>query len=339
MIDIQNALAQLQQVTTNAQADSWFDTYLGKKGQLNEEFKTLGSLSPEEKKNVGQVLSNAKTALTEAYDKLTQSLRIDAINIQLNQDIVDITIPAPEYDSGHLSLLTKTRREVEEICQNMGFIVEHGHDIVTKFENFASLNIPLSHPATEMHDTLYLDQKDPNGEALLLRTHTTALQNSLIKKYGVPLKVVMPGKVYRNESTDATHDTTFYQLDGIVIDQNITIGHMIFTMKKIIEALFAGTEVEIRTRPAYFPFVEPGIEMDARYKIVNEDGSTTYSKWIEIVGAWLIHPNVLKEANIDSTVYGGFAFGFGINRLVGVRHGIKDIRYFTNGDIRFAKSF
>ncbi len=201
-----------------------------------------------------------------------------------------------------------------------------------------SLNIPLTHPATEMHDTLYMDQTDPDGAQLLLRTHTTALQNSLIKKYGLPLKVVMPGKVYRNENTDATHDTTFYQLDGIVIDKNITIGHMMQTMKTIIGAL-VNKEVEVRTRPAYFPFVEPGIEMDARYPITDADGNTTRSKWMEIVGAGMIHPEVLKQAGIDPTEYNGFAFGFGINRLVAVRHSIKDIRYFTNGDLRFVKSF
>ena len=189
-----------------------------------------------------------------------------------------------------------------------------------------------------MHDTLYLDQKDTNSEQLALRTHTTAMQNMLIGKYGVPLKIVIPGKVYRNENTDATHDTTFYQLDGLVIDKDITVGHMIQTMKTIIAAL-VNKDVEIRTRPAYFPFVEPGIEMDARYPIIDDKGNTTRSKWMEIVGAGLIHPNVLKAANLDPNGYNGFAFGFGINRLVAVRHGLKDIRYFTNGDLRFAKSF
>lgn len=338
MIDTQKALQELEKTQNTQEAEKWFDSYLGKKWSLTEQFKTLGSLSPEEKKTVGQELSNAKTALTNAYDTCIHKHKVVEINKQLEKDIIDITIPAPTLEQGHISLLTQTRREVEEICKNMGFIVEHGHDIVTKFENFVSLNIPLTHPATEMHDTLYMNEKDPTGEPLVLRTHTTALQNMLIQKYGVPLKVVMPGKVYRNENTDATHDTTFYQLDGIVIDKNINIGQMIHTMQNIIKALFS-SDVEIRTRPAYFPFVEPGIEMDARYTITNPDGTTTKSKWIEIVGAGMIHPNVLTQAGIDPNEYNGFAFGFGINRLVGVRHSIKDIRYFTNGDLRFVKSF
>lgn len=338
MIDIQQAIQEIQATTNNEELQKVFEIYLGKKGQLGELFKKLASASPEEKKELGQTLSTAKDQLGQAYASQAKKLQIAEINTQLENDIIDGTIPAAPRPAGHASLLTNTRREVEEICHNMWFIVEHGHDIVTKFENFVSLNIPLTHPATEMHDSLYMDQRDANDDHLMLRTHTTALQNSLIKKYGLPLKVVMPGKVYRNENTDATHDTTFYQLDGIVIDKNITVGHMIQTMKTIISAL-VNADVEVRTRPAYFPFVEPGIEMDARYPITDADGNTTRSKWMEIVGAGMIHPEVLKEAGIDPTQYNGFAFGFGINRLVAVRHGLKDIRYFTNGDLRFVKSF
>lgn len=338
MIDIQQAIKDIQAANNNTSLQTIFDSYLGKKSHISELFKKLATATPEEKKELGQTLSTAKEQITTAYIIKTKELQLAEINIQLENDIVDGTIPAAQRPTGHASLLTNTRREVEEICHNMGFIVEHGHDIVTKFENFMSLNIPLTHPATEMHDTLYMDQMDPDGAQLLLRTHTTSLQNSLIKKYGLPLKVVMPGKVYRNENTDATHDTTFYQLDGIVIDKNITIGHMMQTMKTIIGAL-VNKEVEVRTRPAYFPFVEPGIEMDARYPITDADGNQTRSKWMEIVGAGMIHPEVLKQADIDPTEYNGFAFGFGINRLVAVRHSIKDIRYFTNGDLRFVKSF
>lgn len=221
----------------------------------------------------------------------------------------------------------------------MGFTIEYGPEMVTKYQNFESVNIPLSHPATEMQDTIYTNQLDASGEAMILRTHTSSAQNRLIKKYGAPLKIVVPGKVYRYEDLDATHDTMFYQLEGIVIDKNISIAHFKSMITKLLSTLLK-QDVEIRMRPAYFPFVEPGFEIDARYEIIDrETGNRTKSKWIELIGAGMIHPNVLKNADVDPNEWSGFAFGIGVNRLVAIKNNIKDIRYFTNGDLRFAKSF
>lgn len=236
-------------------------------------------------------------------------------------------------------MLANIRREAEEICKGMGFVMEYGTDVVTKFENFESVNIPLTHPATEMHDTIYLTDKDAHGENFVLRTHTSSMQNYLIKKYGLPLKAVVPGRTYRFENMDATHDTMFYQMEGIVIDKDLSIAHFKELMTKLLSALLH-KNVEARMRPGYFPFVEPGFEIDVRYDIYNkETGKMEKSKRMEILGAGMIHPNVLKEAGVDATQRSGFAFGIGISRLVAVRYGIKDIRYFTNGDLRFAKSF
>jgi phenylalanyl-tRNA synthetase alpha chain len=190
-----------------------------------------------------------------------------------------------------------------------------------------------------MHDTIYLQDKDPSGENLILRTHTSAMQNFLIQKYGTPLKVVVPGKVYRYENMDASHDTMFLQLEGMVIDRNMSIAHFKDTMNKLLSALLH-KKVETRMRPGYFPFVEPGFEIDVRYEVYNpETKNMELSKWMEILGAGMIHPNVLKAAGLDPAEWSGFAFGIGISRLAAVRYGIKDIRYFTNGDLRFAKSF
>lgn len=217
--------------------------------------------------------------------------------------------------------------------------MEYGNEVVTKFENFESVNIPLTHPATDMHDTIYLHQQDPRGESLILRTQTSAMQNYMIKKYGLPLKAVVPGKVYRFDDMNATHDQMFYQLEGIVIDKNISLAHFKEMMAKLLSALLH-KNVETRMRPGYFPFVEPGFEIDARYEIYNkETGTKELSPWIEILGAGMIHPNVLKQAGVDPTQWSGFAFGIGITRLAAIRYGMKDIRYFTNGDLRFAKSF
>ena len=338
MIELKHALWELEKVADMAQLENFFQIYLGKKGLLNEEFKVMVNLSPEEKKDKGAKLSEIKTKLTEAYEAKEQSFKMGQINQQLEKDLVDISLDVSS-ETWSYSLLAEIRRDAEEICKGMWFVMEYGTEMVTKFENFESVNIPLTHPATEMHDTIYLNEKDPSWESLILRTHTSSMQNYLIKKYGLPLKAVVPGKVYRYENMDASHDTMFYQLEGIVIDKDISIAHFKEMMTKFLAALLH-KNVETRMRPWYFPFVEPGFEIDVRYDVYNkETGKMEKSKRMEILGAGMIHPNVLKEAGVDSTQWSGFAFGIGISRLAAVRYGIKDIRYFTNGDLRFAKSF
>lgn len=339
MFAIDEALNTLSAVTTIDQLNAFFDTYLWKQGSLTLEFKTMGSLDPEQKKIVGQQLSDAKVRLTEAYTIKEATIVEEAIRWQLLNDIVDTSIDTAEIEGWHLSLLSRVRRESEEIFKSLWFTMEYGTEVVTKFENFESVNIPLSHPATEMQDTIYLSDKDATGENLILRTQTSSMQNYMIKKYGVPLKVVMPGKVYRYENMDATHDTMFYQLEGIIIDKWITIAHFKHLITTILSAILQ-KKVETRMRPGYFPFVEPGFEIDVRYEILDQATGKTYmSKWMEILGAGMIHPRVLELADVDGNVYSGFAFGIGLSRLAAVRYGIKDIRYFTNGDLRFAKSF
>ena len=339
MLELDLILQQLHDTTTLDQISTRHHKYLGKNSDLSQEFKQLANLSPEDKKSKGAELSHYKTTLTESYSQHYNKIYLEHINIQLTKDIVDINVPTQAKSIGHYSLLTKTRRYIEDICASMGFAIHYGHEMVTKFENFASVNIPNSHPATDMHDTIYMQEIDTKDESLLLRTHTSAMQNKLIKHYGVPCQVVVPGKVYRNENTDATHDTAFYQLEGIYVNKGVNIGHLKHLMHQIIQALLGDKKIETRMRPAYFPFTEPGVEIDARYEITDEKGNTTRSKWIEIVGAGMIHPHVLEQADVDPSIYSGFAFGFGINRLVAVQHSIKDIRLFTNGDLRFTRSF
>ncbi len=321
-----------------AQLENFFQIYLWKKGLLNEEFKVMVDLPAEEKKEKWAKLSEIKTKLTQAYEAKEQYFKMGYINEQLEKDLIDISLDASK-DIWAYSLLAEIRRDAEEICKSMGFIVEYGTEIVTKFENFESVNIPLTHPATEMHDTIYLNDKDASGENLILRTHTSSMQNYLIQKYWLPLKAVVPGRTYRFENMDASHDTMFYQMEWIVIDKNISIAHFKEMITKLLSALLH-KNVETRMRPGYFPFVEPGFEIDVRYEIYNkETEKKELSNWMEILGAGMIHANVLKEAGVDSTQWSGFAFGIGISRLAAVRYWIKDIRYFTNGDLRFAKSF
>lgn len=338
MIELKHALWELEKVADVIQLENFFQIYLGKKWLLNEEFKVMLTLSPDEKKEKWAKLSDIKTNLTAAYEAKLQDFKIQEINQQLEKDLVDISLDVPG-DRGSYSILAEIRRDAEDICKGMWFVMEYGNEVVTKFENFESVNIPLTHPATDMHDTIYLHQQDPRGESLILRTQTSAMQNYMIKKYGLPLKAVVPGKVYRFDDMNATHDQMFYQLEGIVIDKNISLAHFKEMMAKLLSALLH-KNVETRMRPGYFPFVEPGFEIDARYEIYNkETGTKELSPWIEILGAGMIHPNVLKQAGVDPTQWSGFAFGIGITRLAAIRYGMKDIRYFTNGDLRFAKSF
>ena len=255
MIDIKGAKAELENVADLEQLESFFQQYLGKNGSITLAFKQMGSLSPEEKKSLGQELTDAKNQVTEAYEAKQRALSMDQINAQLNSDIVDSSLETVDQDQGSFSLLANIRRDAEEVCKSMGFIVEYGTEVVTKFENFESVNIPLTHPATEMHDTIYLQDKDLSGEnpakdgaGLILRTHTSSMQNYLIQKYGLPLKAVVPSRVYRYENMDAHHDVMFYQLEGIVVDKNLSVAHFKDMMEKLLSALLH-KKVETRMRP------------------------------------------------------------------------------------------
>ncbi len=339
MIELKHALWELEKVADMDQLDNFFQIYLGKKWLLNEEFKLLVSLDPEEKKDKGAKLSDIKTHLTSAYEQKQQQFMVAQINEQLEKDLVDISLDVSS-DEGSYSLLAKVRREIEEVYKSLWFIIDYGHEIVTKYENFESVNIPLSHPATEMHDTIYLNDKDLIWENLILRTHNSAHQVQDIKKYGVPLKLWSPGRVYRFDSMDASHDVMFQYAEGIVVDKGVSIAQFKDTMQKLLSGIL-WKSIEIRLRPSYFPFVEPGFEIDAQCPICGGKGCSLCkgSGWIELLGAGMIHPNVITNAWLDPKEWSGFARWIWVSRLAAIKYGIKDIRYFTNGDLRFAKSF
>ena len=340
MLDTKIALKELEKLNNAPQTTERFQKYLWKSWALNEEFKTMGALSFEEKKKMGSVLSEAKTTLTDAYESKERKLSMEGINQKLNEDLIDISLDGKPLDQGSYSVLALVRREIEEVYKWMWFIIDYGHEIVTKYENFESVNIPLTHPATEMHDTIYLKDTDPSGLLLILRTHNSAHQVEDIMKYGVPLKLGSPGRVYRFENMDASHDTMFRYAEWLVIDKNVSIANFKDTMKKILSWIL-WKAIEIRMRPSYFPFVEPGFEIDAQCTICGGKWCSLckQSWWIELVGAGMVHPNVITNAGLDPKEWSGFARGIGVSRLAALRYGIKDIRYFTNGDLRFAKSF
>ena len=339
MLDQNEILLELEQIKTSKDLEERFQKYLWKKWLLPAEFKILWSLSPEEKKEKWQQLSSLKLALESAYEKKNSEISSQAINEMLEKDLVDVSLPWTPLEKWYYNLLAKTRREVEDIAQSLGFIVETSTEVVTKFENFESVNIPITHPATEMHDTIYVDKKDSRWEPFVMRTHTSSAQNYAIKKHGLPLKVVLPWRCYRFDEMDATHDTMFYQLEWLYIDKNLSIANFKNIITTFLSAILK-KEVEIRMRPAFFPFTEPSFEIDARYDIVDpKTWLKSKSKWIEILWAWMVHENVLKTAWVDiSEWWTGFAFWLGINRITAMKYWIKDIRYFTNWDLRFLKS-
>src|SRR4030042_2413535 len=247
---------------------------------------------------------------------------------ELERDFIDVTLEIEKYKLGHLHPLTQVQNELEDLFKSMGFMILDGPELESDYYNFEALNIPSWHPARDTQDTFYIeDLKNSGNTKLVLRTHTSPVQVRAMQKYGAPLRCVVPGRVFRNEATDASHDHTFSQLEGLMIDKDIAITHLVAVMKEMLSALFK-KDIKVRLRPGYFPFVEPGFELDFGCLICDGKGCPIckQSGWIEFVGSGLVHPNVLKAGGIDSKKWTGFAFGLGLTRLVMIKYKIDDIR-------------
>jgi len=340
MKPIDQLLEELEQIQTPEQLTEFYQKYLGKKGELAAEFKKLGSLEPEQRKTRWAELSQIKTTLEESFKKRQDQIRRQIRDKQMQNDPVGFATPPQNFKLGHYSLIEQELRIISKIFYRLGFRIEEGPRIVDKKNNFYLLNIPKDHPATEMQDTFYVNLKDEDGEYKVLRTHTSSYQVPLLKKYGAPLKAVIPGKVFRNEKMDASHDMWFWQLEWLYVDKNVNVG----TFKHIMEeflTLYFGTKTHIRLRPSYFPFVEPGFEIDVSCPICKWEGCRLckHTGWIELLGAWIVHPEVIKNWGLDPQIRRGFAFGVGINRLVAIKYEIPDIRLLTSWDLRFSQSF
>ena len=300
--------------------------FLGKKGSVTELLKSMKDMSPEEKKTFGQEVNVLKNELAQAIAQKGEELR----RAELEREVAsmpefDVSMPA-ELDRGSFHPITLVQRECETIFKSMGFHVEDYAEIVSDYECFEALNIPKHHPARDMQDTYYLT----NGQ--LLKTHTSAAQNAIYKKYrddlvnnGVPIKAIFPGRCFRNEATDACHENTFFQMEGVMVDKNISISNLIFFMKTMLSEVFK-RDVKVRLRPGFFPFVEPGFELDISCLICGGEGcpSCKHSGWLELCPCGMIHPEVLKAGGIDPDKYTGFAFGLGLTRLVMMKYGIKE---------------
>ena len=306
--------------------------YLGKKGYVAELMKGLKDAS--DKKAAGQLINEFKTEVEDSIAKATEELRAAEIAAKIrNAKKYNPTLRA-EAEFGSYHPITLATREVEEIFVSMGFTIENYFEIVDDYKCFEALNIPKHHPARDMQDTYYLD----NGQ--LLKTHTSAAQNAIMKKYGAPLRAIFPGRCFRNESTDACHENTFFQMEGMMIDENISISNLIYFMKTMLSEVFK-RDVKVRLRPGFFPFVEPGFELDINCEICGGEGcpSCKNSGWLELCPCGMIHPNVLREGGIDTEKYTGFAFGLGLTRLAMMKYGVKDIRDFNSGNLKALSQF
>ncbi|MCL4361013.1 phenylalanine--tRNA ligase subunit alpha [Candidatus Dependentiae bacterium] len=311
-------------------------TFLSRSGQLANLMSILKGLSDEEKRTLGPKLNKLKEAAQNAFNEKFEKLKLEKIKLEEEKKSnFDVTAYKPFEIFGSLHPYTKTIEHIENILVTMGFEIIDGPEVDSDYYNFESLNIPKNHPARDMHDTFWLDIPH-----MLLRTHTSSVQAHAMQEKKLPLAVGIPGRTYRHEATDASHDFMFMQCEILLIDKNISLANLFATAKTFLQALFEKGDLEIRIRPGYFPFVEPGVEIDCTCPFCT-DGCSVCKKtrWIELCGAGLIHPNVLISSKIDPKIYSGFAMGFGLTRLVMLKYGINDIRLLHSNKIDFLSQF
>ena len=312
--------------------------YLGRSGALTSILKGLGRLEPSERPSMGQLANKVKESLEEALKSRRLFLDEEKLRLDIASSGIDVTLPGPSLDLGSEHPVLKISRELEDVFESMGYVVWDGPEVEYESNNFDALNIPKDHPARESHDTVFMHD-DGSSSRLCMRTHTSPVQIRALRELGAPLRVIAPGRVFRKEAQDATHEHTFHQMEGLVVDEGIGVPHMLHAMNTMLESVF-GHQVETRLRPGFFPFVEPGFELDARCPFCDNGCKVCKgSRWIELMPGGLVHPNVLKSADLDPDKYSGFAFGLGLSRMAMLRYNIHDIRYMFSGDIRFLHQF
>lgn len=323
---------ELKKAKTAADLEHIRVAYLGRKGHVVEVMSSIKDLSVEQKRIAGPLLNSFKKELEAAYQA-----RKDEIESKDSgkDNLFDVTAYLPNQPKGSLHVYTQIVDELSALFATMGYTIADGPEIETEYYNFTTLNIPDNHPARDSHDTFWL-----SNPGHLLRTHTSNVQAHQMERTQPPLAVFAPGRVYRNEAIDASHDFMFTQAEGLFVDKNVSMGNLLATAEQFLQSFFGSREIKIRVRPGYFPFVEPGVEIDGSCPFCKEGCSICKKTgWIELLGAGLVHPNVLKINGIDPEVYSGFAFGFGIERLAMIKYGINDIRLFHSANIPFLEQF
>ncbi len=313
---------------------------LGKQGSITALLKTLGQMSPEERQTKGAAINALREAVTSAIAEKKAAFETAALDERLATERLDMTLPAPDAPLGSVHPVSQVMDELAEIFADMGFAVAEGPEIEDDWHNFTALNIPETHPARAMHDTFYFpDDKAVDGKKMLLRTHTSPVQIRTMMNQKPPIRIIAPGRVYRSDS-DATHTPMFHQIEGLVIDKGIHLGHLKWTLETFLKAFFERDDVVLRLRPSYFPFTEPSAEVDVGYTLVNGKRVIGGSEgWMEVLGSGMVHPRVIAACGLDPNEYQGFAFGTGVDRLAMLKYGMDDLRAFFDGDLRWLKHY
>ncbi len=334
-----NAIDELNSLGDLRELDDWRVRYLGKRSALTQALRGLASLPLEERRAVGTTANEVKAHLEQALAQKRAALEDEELATAIKRGRIDVTLPGRPIALGRLHPITQMLREICDIFSAMGFQVVEGPEVETDYYNFEALNIPQDHPARDMWATFWIDAKG-SERPMLLRTHTSPMQIRVMERTRPPVRVVVPGKVYRYEATDATHESMFYQIAGLAVEENITFADLKGTLFEFARRLY-GMERKVRFRCDYFPFVEPGVEMAIDCFVCGGTGCRLCSGtgWIEILGAGMVHPDVLRRVNYDPDIYTGFAFGLGLERIPMLRYGIEDIRLFYGNDLRFLRQF
>jgi phenylalanyl-tRNA synthetase alpha chain len=319
--------------------------FLGKAGSISGLLKTLGSMSAEERQVVGPHIHALRESVSDALATRKAALEAAALSEQLAREFVDLTMPAPETPRGSIHPVSQVMDELAEVFADLGFAVATGPEIEDDWHNFTALNIPESHPARAMHDTFYFPEGGTSeGGRMLLRTHTSPVQIRAMLEQGAPLRIIAPGRVYRSDS-DATHTPMFHQVEGLVIDRGIHLGHLKWTLETFLKAFFERDDIVLRLRPSYFPFTEPSVEVDVGFalqggkRVLGGSGDAPGHGWMELLGSGMVNRKVIAAGGLDPDEWQGFAFGVGVDRLAMLKYGMDDLRAFFDGDVRWLKHY
>lgn len=335
---IENVLNEFNQKIEDADDSAKIEAlrveFMGKKGKVTDLLVSLRDVPNDQKREMGMKLNELKTQISAKLDQKIQEIKDAETLKEINSmDEIDYTLPV-HTKSGSLHPRTIIQKQVEDTFVSMGFIIEDGNEVETEYNNFDAVNVPATHPARDTQDTFWLS----NGE--VLKTQTSAAQNRILKTYGPKCRVLFPGRCFRNEALDASHENTFFQIEGVVVDENVSVSNLIYFMKEMLKGVFK-KDINVRLRPGFFPFTEPSFELDASCPFCGGRGCSTCkgSGWLELCPCGMIHPNVLREAGVDPDRYNGFAFGLGFDRLVMIRTGLSDIRYLNSGNTKVLSQF
>lgn len=332
------ALAEAEKVASIHDCNLRRNHYVGKNGLISNLLRELAQLPAERRKETGARLNHIKRAIEEAFGSAQRRLEDAQEALALAQDKIDVTLPAAPHPIGRLHPVTKVMAEIINIFEGMGFAIAQGPEIEDDFHNFTSLNIPFDHPAREMHDTFYLEAKDKEGKNLLLRTHTSPVQMRAMRSYGAPLAILAPGRTYRRDS-DATHTPMFHQIEGLVVDKDITMAHLQGCLNEFIRRFFNMEDLPVRWRPSFFPFTSPSAEVDIGCHRTAAGMELKGDEWMEILGCGMVHEKVLAHGGLDKNEWQGFAFGLGVERLGMLKYGMADLRAFFEGDMRWLNHY